>query len=59
MKNSRVLKIRNEEMIDVITLLEVFNLQPRVNQVRTKIVKLIRTKIDKLDKDDVDLWLRR
>ncbi|MDT2554500.1 hypothetical protein P7D63_07415 [Enterococcus raffinosus] len=43
-----MLRIRNEELVDVITFLEGFELQPKVSRVRTKLVKLIRTKIDEL-----------
>ena len=53
-----MLKIRNEELVDVITFLEGFELQPKVSRVRTKLVKLIRTKIDELYKDEVDLLQR-
>lgn len=53
-----MLRIRNEELVDVITFLEGFELQPKVNRVRTKLVKLIRTKIDELYKDEVDLLQR-
>ena len=51
-------RIRNEELVDVITFLEGFELQPKVSRVRTKLVKLIRTKIDELYKDEVDLLQR-
>lgn len=50
-----MLKIKNEELVDVITFLEGFELQPKVSRVRTKLVKLIRKKIDELYKDEVDL----
>ena len=53
-----MLNIRNEELVDVITFLEGFELQPKVSRVRTKLVKLIRTKIDELYKDEVDLLQR-
>ncbi len=53
-----MLKIRNEELVDVITFLEGFELQPKVSRVRTKLVKLIRVKIDELYKDEVDLLQR-
>lgn len=53
-----MLRIRNEELVDVITFLEGFELQPKVSRVRTKLVKLIRTKIDELYKDEVDLLQR-
>lgn len=53
-----MLKIRNEELVDVITFLEGFELQPKVSRVRTKLVKLIRTKINELYKDEVDLLQR-
>ena len=53
-----MLKIRNEELVDVITFLEGFELQPKVSRVRTKLVKLIRTKIDELYNDEVDLLQR-
>ena len=53
-----MLKIRNEELVDVITFLEGFEHQPKVSRVRTKLVKLIRTKIDELYKDEVDLLQR-
>ena len=53
-----MLKTRNEELVDVITFLEGFELQPKVSRVRTKLVKLIRTKIDELYKDEVDLLQR-
>ena len=51
-------KIKNEELVDVITFLEGFELQPKVSRVRTKLVKLIRVKIDELYKDEVDLLQR-
>ncbi|MGC4604780.1 DUF1617 family protein [Enterococcus faecium] len=53
-----MLKIKNEELVDVITFLEGFELQPKVSRVRTKLVKLIREKIDELYKDEVDLLER-
>ena len=53
-----MLKIRNEELVDVITFLEGFELQPKVSRVRTKLVKLILVKIDELYKDEVDLLQR-
>ncbi|EHU8535426.1 DUF1617 family protein [Enterococcus faecalis] len=53
-----MLKIKNEELVDVITFLEGFELQPKVSRVRTKLVKLIRVKIDELYKDEVDLLQR-
>ena len=53
-----MLKIRNEELVDVITFLEGFELQPKVSRVRTKLGKLIRQKIDELYKDEVDLLQR-
>lgn len=53
-----MLKIKNEELVDVITFLERFELQPKVSRVRTKVVKLIRIKIDELYKDEVDLLQR-
>ncbi|EOC5557384.1 hypothetical protein ACI48T_002480 [Listeria monocytogenes] len=37
-----MLRIRNEELVDVITFLEGFELQPKVSRVRTKLGKLIR-----------------
>lgn len=43
-----MLRIRNEELVDVITFLEGFELQPKVSRVRTKLGKLIRQKIDEL-----------
>ena len=53
-----MLRIRNEELVDVITFLEGFELQPKVSRVRTKLGKLIRQKIDELYKDEVDLLQR-
>lgn len=53
-----MLRIRNEELVDVITFLEGFELQPKVSRVRTKLEKLIRQKIDELYKDEVDLLQR-
>lgn len=53
-----MLRIRNEELVDVITFLEGFELQPKVSRVRTKLGKLIRQKIDALYKDEVDLLQR-
>ena len=53
-----MLKIRNEELVDVIAFLEGFELQPKVSRVRTKLVKLIRVKIDEFYKDEVDLLQR-
>lgn len=53
-----MLKIKNEELVDVITFLEGFELQPKVSRVRTKLVKLIREKIDELYKDEVELLQR-
>ncbi|HGF7251413.1 DUF1617 family protein [Enterococcus faecium] len=53
-----MLKIKNEELVDVITFLEGFELQPKVSRVRTKLVKLIRVKIDELYKNEVDLLQR-
>ncbi|EOH87222.1 hypothetical protein UAS_01166 [Enterococcus asini ATCC 700915] len=53
-----MLKIKNEELVDVITFLEEFELQPKVSRVRTKLVKLIREKIDELYKDEVELLQR-
>ena len=53
-----MLKIRNEELVDVITFLEGFELQPKVSRVRTKLVNPIRVKIDELYKDEVDLLQR-
>ena len=53
-----MLKIRNKELVDVITFLEGFELQPKVSRVRTKLGKLIRQKIDELYKDEVDLLQR-
>ncbi|HAC1836868.1 TPA_asm: DUF1617 family protein [Listeria monocytogenes] len=53
-----MLRIRNEELVDVITFLEEFELQPKVSRVRTKLGKLIRQKIDELYKDEVDLLQR-
>ncbi|WP_313264050.1 hypothetical protein [Enterococcus sp.] len=47
-----MLKIKNEELVNVITFLEGFELQPKVSRVRTRLVKLIREKIDELYKDD-------
>ncbi|MDG6143207.1 DUF1617 family protein [Lactococcus formosensis] len=42
----------------MITFLEEFELQPKVSRVRTKLVKLIREKIDELYKDEVELLQR-
>ena len=53
-----MLRIRNEELVDVITFLESFELQPKVSRVRTKLVRLIRQKIDELYKDEVELLER-
>ena len=53
-----MLRIGNEELVDVITFLEGFELQPKVSRVRTKLGKLIRQKIDELYKDEVDLLQR-
>ena len=53
-----MLKIKNEELVNVITFLEGFELQPKVSRVRTRLVKLIREKIDELYKDEVDLLER-
>lgn len=53
-----MLKIKNEELVNVITFLEGFELQPKVSRVRTKLVKLIREKIDELYKDEVELLER-
>ena len=53
-----MLRIRNEELVEVITFLESFELTPKISRVRTKLVKLIRTKIDELYKDEVDLLQR-
>ncbi len=53
-----MLRIRNEELVDVITFLEGFELQPKVSRVRTKLGKVIRQKIDELYKDEVDLLQR-
>ncbi|MFZ2256799.1 MAG: DUF1617 family protein [Clostridiaceae bacterium] len=53
-----MLKIKNEELVNVITFLEGFELQSKVSRVRTKLVKLIRVKIDELYKDEVDLLQR-
>ena len=53
-----MLRIRNEELVEVITFLESFELTPKISRVRTKLVKLIRTKIDDLYKDEVDLLQR-
>ncbi len=53
-----MLRIRNEELVDVITFLEGFELQPKVSRVRTKLGKLIFQKIDELYKDEVDLLQR-
>ncbi|MEX1534652.1 MULTISPECIES: DUF1617 family protein [Enterococcus] len=53
-----MLRIRNEELVDVITFLEGFELQPKVSRVRTKLGKLIRQKINELYKDEVDLLQR-
>lgn len=53
-----MLKIKNEQLVDVINFLESFELQPKISRVRTKLVKLIRIKIDELYKDEVDLLQR-
>ncbi|EAC4489587.1 DUF1617 family protein [Listeria monocytogenes] len=53
-----MLRIRNEELVDVITFLESFELQPKVSRVRTKLVRFIRQKIDELYKDEVELLER-
>lgn len=53
-----MLRIRNEELVDVITFLESFELQPKVSRVRTKLVRVIRQKIDELYKDEVELLER-
>ena len=53
-----MLRIRNEELVEVITFLESFELTPKISRVRTKLVKLIRTKIDELYKDEVELLER-
>ena len=53
-----MLKIKNEELVNVITFLEGFELQPKVSRVRTRLVKLIREKIDELYKDEVELLER-
>ena len=53
-----MLRIRNEELVDVITFLESFELQPKVSRVRTKLVRLIRQTIDELYKDEVELLER-
>ena len=53
-----MLRIRNEELVDVITFLEGFELQQKVSRVRTKLGKLIRQKINELYKDEVDLLQR-
>ena len=53
-----MLRIRNEELVEVITLLESFELTRKISRVRTKLVKLIRTKIDELYKDEVELLER-
>ena len=53
-----MLRIRNEELVEVITFLESFELTPKISRVRTKLVKLIRVKIDELYKDEVDLLQR-
>lgn len=53
-----MLRLRNEELVEVITFLESFELTPKISRVRTKLVKLIRTKIDELYKDEVELLER-
>ena len=53
-----MIKIKNQDLVDVITFLEGFELTPKVSRVRTKLVKLIREKIDELYKDEVDLLQR-
>lgn len=53
-----MLRIRNEELVEVITFLESFELTPKISRVRTKLVKLIRTKIDELYKDEVEILER-
>ena len=53
-----MIKIKNQDLVDVITFLEGFELTPKVSRVRTKLVKLIREKIDELYKDEVELLER-
>lgn len=50
-----MLKIRNEDLVDVMNFLKGFDLPPKISRVRTKLAKLIQVKIDELYGDEVDL----
>lgn len=50
-----MLKIRNEDLVDVMSFLKGFDLPPKISRVRTKLAKLIQVKVDELYQDEVDL----
>ena len=50
-----MLKIKNEDLVDVMSFLKGFNLPPKISRIRTKLAKLIQVKIDDLYQDEVDL----
>ncbi|HFP8275606.1 TPA: DUF1617 family protein [Enterococcus faecium] len=50
-----MLKIRNEDLVDVMSFLKDFDLPPKISRVRTKLAKLIQVKVDELYQDEVDL----
>lgn len=50
-----MLKIRNEDLVDVMAFLKGFDLSPKISRIRTKLAKLIQTKVDELYQDEVDL----
>lgn len=50
-----MLKIRNEDLVDVMNFLKGFDLPPKISRIRTKLTKLIQVKIDELYQDEVEL----
>ncbi|CDG04257.1 DUF1617 family protein [Lactococcus lactis] len=50
-----MLKIKNEDLVDMINFLKEFELPPKISRIRTKLCKLIQVKVDELYHDEVEL----
>lgn len=50
-----MMKFKNQDLMDVIGFLEGVALTPKISRIRTRLCRLLRSKVDELYKDEVEL----
>ena len=53
-----MLQVKNEDIVNLVTFLEKLELTPKASRVRTKLNKLLGSKVEELYKDEMDLLER-